>query len=140
MALSTDLPCETVATEVTCAGAVRSRLGLMIECMRNEFRWLRDIKYEMYVLCPVCCNGGAFYYCPTHKKQRCKEEQCLHFLSVSKLFSDNESTFCDRSASAPDTEVSVMQFSIWYNLSGHQVIKSTIEGEVTLQTLRVANE
>lgn len=129
MALSTGFPCHTVATEVTCAGAVRKRLGLMMECMRSEFSWLKNIKYDMRVLCPICCNGGAVNYCPTHKKQRCEEEQCLHFLSTSKLFNDNGSTFCDRSASAPDTQVSVMQFSHWYDLSGHQVIKSTFVGE-----------
>jgi len=128
MALSKDFRCHTVATEVTCAGAVRRRLGLMMECMRNEFSWLRDFKYEKCVLCPVCCNGGAVNYCRTHKKQRCKEEQCLHFLSLSKLF--NGSTFCDRSASAPDTQVSVMQFLHWYDFSGHQVSNSTFEGEV----------
>lgn len=140
MALSTGFSCHTVATEVTCAGAVRRRLGLMMECMRNEFSWLRDIKYEMCVLCPVCCNGNAVNYCPTHKKQGCEEEQCLHFFSISELFSDNESKFCDRSASALDTQVSVMQFSHWYDLSGHQVSNSKFEGEVRWQTLRVVNE
>ena len=139
MAPSADVPCHTVANEVTCAGVVRRRLGLMIEYMRNEFSWLRNIKYEMCVLCPVCCNEGTVRvnYCPTHKKQDCKEEQCLHFLSISELFSGNGSTFCDRSASAPDTRVSVTQFSHWSDLSGHQVSKSTFEGEVRWQTLRV---
>ena len=118
---STDFRCHTVATEVTCAGAVRRRLGFMMECMRNEFSWLRDIKYEKCVLCPVCCNGGTVNYCRPHDKQSCKEEQCLHFLSISKLFNDSGSTFCDRSASAPDTQVSRMQFSHWYDLCGHQV-------------------
>ena len=128
--LSGDLPCHSVATEVTCAGAVRRRLGLMMEYMRSEFSWLKDIKYEMCVLCPICCNGGSVNFCPTHKKKKCEEDQCLHFLSISKLFNNNGSTFCDRSASAPDTQVSVMQFSPWYDLSGHQVSKSTFEYEV----------
>ncbi|XP_074606683.1 uncharacterized protein LOC141859725 isoform X2 [Acropora palmata] len=121
MALSTDFSCHSVATEVTCARAVHRRLRLMMECMLNEFSWLRDIKYEMCVLCPVCCNGGAVNYCLTHKKQGCKEEQCLHFFSTSELSSYKESTFCHRSASAPDTQVSVMQFSHYYDLSGHQL-------------------
>jgi len=120
MALSTDFPRHTEATEVTFAPTVRSLLGLMMESMREEFSWLRDIKYEMCVLCPVCCNGGAVSdSCPTHKKQRCKEEQCLHFLSISKLA--NGSTFCDRSALAPDTQVSSKQFSHWFDLSRHQL-------------------
>ena len=140
IALSTDFPSHTVATEVTCAGAVRRRLGLMMEYMRTEFSWLKDIKYEMCVLCPICCKGGAVNYCPTHKKERCKEDQCLHFWSISKLFNDSGSTFCDRSASAQDTQVSVMQFSHWYDLSGHQVSKCAFEGEARGQTLRVVNE
>ncbi|XP_020622236.1 uncharacterized protein LOC110059849 isoform X1 [Orbicella faveolata] len=121
MALSTDFPHHKVAIEVTCVGALRRRLGSMIECMRIDVSWLWDIEYEMGDLCPECCNGGAVNYCLTHKKQRCKEEQCLHFLSISKLFNDNGSTVCDRSALAPDTQVSVMQFSHWYDLSGHQL-------------------
>ena len=125
---STDFACLTVATEVTCAGVVRRQLGLMMECMRNEFSWLRDIKYEMCVLCPVCCNKGTVKYCPTHDKQNCKEERCLHFLPISELF--NGSKFCDRSASALDTRVSDGQFSHWRDLSGHQVSNSTFEGEV----------
>lgn len=137
MALSKDFSSQNVATEVICAGAVRRRLGLMMECMRNEFSWLRDVKYEMCVLCPVCCKGGALHYCRTHKKEKCKEEQCLHFLSISELFSDNESKFCDRSASAPDTQVSVMQFSHWYDLPGHQVSNSTFEGEVRVNKLKI---
>ena len=140
MALSTGFSCHTVAAEVTCAGAVRRRLGLMMECMRNEFIWLRDIKYEMCVLCSVCCNGGAVNYCPTHRKGACKEQQCLHFLSIAKLFSDNGSTFCDRSASALDTQVSVMQFSHWYDLRGHQVSNFTFEGEVRWHIIRVVNK
>ena len=126
----TNFRCDTVATEVTCAGAVRRRLNSIMDCMRKEFSWLSDINYDMCVLCPVCCNGGTVNYCLTHKKQRCKEEQCLHFLTISKLSSANESTFCDRSASAADTQVSVEQFSHWYDLPGHQVCTSTFEGEV----------
>jgi len=137
MALSTDLPCHTVASEVNCAVAVRGRLGLMMECMRSEFSWLKDIKYEMCVLCPVCCSGGAVNYCRSHKKERCKEDHCLHFFSISKLFNNNESESCDRSASAPDTDVSVQQFSHWCDLSGRQVSKSTFGGEVRWQTLSV---
>ena len=140
MALSTGFSCHTVATEVTCAGAIRRRLGLMMKSMRNELSWLRDVKYEMCVLCPVCCNGGAVNYCSTHKKQGCKEEQCLHFFSISQLFNDNGSTFCDRSASALDTRVSVMQFSHWYDFSGHQVSNSTFEGELRWQILRLVNK
>ena len=140
MALSTDFSCHTVATEVTCAGAVRGQLGLMMECMRNEFSWLRDIKYEMCVLCSVCCDGGAFNFCSTHNEKRCKEEQCLHFLSISELFNANRSTFCDRSATAPDTQVSIKLFSHWYGLSGHQVSNSTFESEVRWRTLRVVNK
>lgn len=139
-ALSTDFQCHTVATEVSCAGAVRRRLGLMIECMRNEFSWLRDIKYELCVLCPVCCYKGAVKYCGTDRKQRCKEEQCLHFLPISELCSGKENTFCNRSATAQDTQISVMQFSHWFDPSGHQVTNCTFQNEVRWQILSVFNE
>jgi len=119
----------------TCGGAVRRRLGLMMECMRREFSWLKNAQYEMCVLCPICCSGGAVNYCLNHRKQRCKEEQCLHLLSISKLLNDNGSTFCDRSASTRDAQVWVKQFLHWYDLSGRQVSRSTFEGEVRLRVV-----
>ena len=115
MALSADLQCD--ATRVTCAAVVRRQLGLMLECMRNDLCWLRNMTYEMCVICSVCCNGGAVNYCHTHHQQRCREEQCLHFWPVSELCRDKKNAICTRSASAKSTRVPVMQFLHWFTPS-----------------------
>ena len=120
MALSADLQCD--ATRVTCAAVVRRQLGLMLECMRNDLCWLRNMTYEMCVICPVCCNGGVVNYCHTHHQQRCREEHCLHFWPVPELCRDKKNTLCTRSASAKNTRVPVMQFLHWFTPSENQVI------------------
>ena len=53
---STDniLPSRT-ADARTCRD-LRRRLELVLECMPREFYWLRNVSYELCVLCPVCCS------------------------------------------------------------------------------------
>ena len=113
------------SAELTCARAVRRQLDLMLECMRNEFCWLRHMSYDLSVICPVCCCGGAVNYCRTHHVRSCKEGQCLHFLSLSRLCSDKKRINCPRSASAKNTTVQVMQFAPWFVLSRQQVDSRT---------------
>ena len=105
----------------TCPYAVRRQLELILDCLRSEFCWLRNIRYQMSVLCPVCSRGRATNYCLSHYVQGCKEEQCLHFLAVSEICSAKQPLFCTRSASAQNTEVQVMQFAPWFDLQGQQV-------------------
>jgi len=119
MSLATDY--NYGSAELTCARAVRRQLDLMLECMRNEFCWLRNMSYELSVICPVCCCGGAVNYCRTHHVRSCKEGQCLHFLSVSRLCRDKKRINCPRSASAKNTTVQVMQFAPWFVSSREQV-------------------
>jgi len=57
---------------VNCAHAVRRQLGLLLESMRNEFCWLKSMKYEESFLCPICCQRGEIYYCRKHCAQGCK--------------------------------------------------------------------
>ena len=71
------------AFEVASARAVRRQLGLMLECMRKEFGWLKNMMYELGVICPVCCQECKVNYCCTHHKQCCEQEECLHFWSES---------------------------------------------------------
>ena len=123
LALSADFHCD--ATGLACAPVVRRQLGLMLECMRNEFCWLRNMTYEMRVICPVCCYGGEVNYCHTHHQKRCKEEQCLHFWPVFELCRSKKKAICTRSASAKNTRVSVMQFLHWLTPSENQVNSST---------------
>ena len=106
---------------VTCARDVQRQLGLLLESMRNEFPWLRNMKYEMSVICPACCAERALDYCKTHSKEECKQEQCLHFLTLSELCSDKGYIICTKSASAQYIKVEVKQFSPWFSSPGEQV-------------------
>ena len=98
--------------EVTCARAVRRQLGLMLESIRNEFCWLRNMKYEVSFLCPVCCQGGSLNFCRVHTSQGCKQEECLHFWSESQLC-DVKVNRCHKSAAAQSNRVDIKQFAPW---------------------------
>ena len=108
--------------EVVFARQVCRKLSLLMESMRNEFPWLRNMKYEMCVICPVCSRGKVVALCQTHRAKKCNEEQCLHFWRVSQLCSDTENISCTRSVVARSTKVQVMQFSPWFPSSIQQVL------------------
>ena len=92
---------------------VRKQLGMTLECMRKEFCWLKNMKYQMSVICPVCCKRRSVAYCETHQKEDCKEEQCLHFLSLTEMYRSKQVVSCTRSALAKNTRIQVQQFAPW---------------------------
>ena len=105
---------------------VRKQLGMTLECMRKEFCWLKNMKYQMSVICPVCCKRGSVAHCETHQKEDCKEEQCLHFWSLSELYRSKQVVFCTRSALARNTRIQVQQFAPWLPLKEQLVRWSKI--------------
>ena len=107
--------------EVACARAVRRQLGLMLECMRKEFCWLKNMMYELDMMCPVCCQECKVNYCCTHHKQCCEQEECLHFWSESDLRSANQFIRCRRCAAAQSDKVYVKQFAPWFDPLDEQV-------------------
>ena len=84
----------------------------MLESFRNEFCWLKNMKYEVSFICPVCCQGGALKFCRVHASQGCKQEECLHFWPESQLFDDKVNR-CDKSAAAQSNRVDRNQFAPW---------------------------
>ena len=110
--------------EVVCARVVRIQLGLMLECLRTEFCWLKNVRYEVGVMCPVCCQGGVVNYCPTHYKQGCEQEECLHFWSECDLRSATKFVRCQ------EDRVEVKQFAPWF---------ATLDEKVNTLRLRHAN-
>ena len=102
--------------EVTSACAVRTQLALMVESMRNEFCWLRNMRCEVSFLCPVCSLGGVIGFCQNHHKQGCKQEDCLHFFSESELLKSRQIICCTRCATADETQrrVLIKQFTPWF--------------------------
>ena len=107
--------------EETCARKVCRQLSLVLECMRNQFPWLENMTYEMCVICPVCSKEREVAFCQTHGSKICKQEQCLHFWTVSELCSDTVNIHCRRSAVAQDTTVEISQFSPWFPAPKEQV-------------------
>ena len=89
--------------------AVYWRLRFILECMRKEFYWLNNVKYDMCVCCPVCSRSGSGK-CRDHEVRGC---ECLHFLSESDL---RKRRHCDRPGRSllGDRRIRVKQFECWF--------------------------
>ena len=122
--------------DVTCARAVCRQIGLMLECMRKEFCWLKNMKYDLTVMCPVCCQGCAVNFCRTHRTQGCKQEECLHFWSESMLRGGKDVILCTKSAAAQNNKVQVKTFAPWFASLGEQVCKAKL---INTQKYRLLN-
>ena len=110
------------ATAYACASVICSQLGLMLESMRKEFFWLRNMRYERAVLCPVCCPGGSLvYYWDSHDLEGCNEEHGLHCWSLSELCSAKKPIVCTKSGLKKDVVVDIEQFSPWLPPSEQRV-------------------
>ena len=100
--------------EVFCARKVFRQLVLLLECLRKEFSWLKRIKYQAGMICPVCCHERLVNYCRTHHKQDCVREECLHFIPESELRKLNHHITCTRSAVAVNNKVYIKDFTAWF--------------------------
>ena len=113
--------------EVSCARTVYRQLSLMLECMRKEVWWLKNMIHQAGFICPVCCHRKLVNYCRTHHKQYCEQEKCLHFLSESELHRAKQFITCTRAAAAVDYKVYVKNFSAWLTSPSEQVIRFGIQ-------------
>ena len=100
--------------QVDFARTVCRQLGLILECMRREFHWLKNMAYEMSVCCPICCTRTTVKFCSTHRASDCKEEECLHFWSESQLHDCKMPVVCTRGVDAEDYRVPLERFAPWY--------------------------
>ena len=107
--------------QVTSACVVRRQLALIVESMRHEFCFLRNMRCEVSFLCPVCSQGGAVDFCRNHHSQGCKQEECLHFFSEYELLKCKQIAICTQSATAKESEVKIKQFSPWFALECEKV-------------------
>ena len=108
--------------EERCARAVRRQLALMLKCMREEFVWFNNMKYEVGVICPICCQERKANYCCIHHKQWwCEQEECLHFISESDLRKDKYFIRCRKCPTAEIDKVHVKSFAPWFETSDEQV-------------------
>ena len=90
--------------------AVGWKLRFMVECMRKEFHWLNNVKYDLCVCCPVCSRPGSVK-CRDHDVRGC---ECLHFLSESDL---RQRQHCNRQGRSllGDRRIRVKQFECWFS-------------------------
>ena len=90
--------------------AVHWKLRFILECMRKEFHWLNNMKYDMCVCCPVCSQPGSMK-CRFHDVRGC---ECLHFLSESGL---RERQHCGRPPPSllRDCRIRIKQFECWFS-------------------------
>ena len=121
MTSSTDLACNTASLSYT--RAVCRQLSLILECMRNQYCWLKNTRYKMSLICPVCCQENAVRFCDTHHAKGCREEECLHFWSESELRDASRNVICTKSASAPNGRVNVSYWAAWFTSPDEQVNK-----------------
>ncbi|XP_044178339.1 uncharacterized protein LOC122960303 [Acropora millepora] len=98
--------------EVFCAREVFRQLVLFLECLRNEFSWLKEMEYQAGIICPVCCHKRLVNYCRTHHKEDCEQEECLHFIPESELRNLNHHITCTRSA--VNNKVYSKDFTAWF--------------------------
>ena len=100
--------------DVTLSRKIYCKLKLMMESMRKEFDWLKNMTYEMCVCCLVCSRSGRVKNCPTHLVPSCSQEECLHFVSESELYSGQPVFVCNREGLHPDCRIQVKHFSHWF--------------------------
>ncbi|XP_067037362.1 uncharacterized protein [Acropora muricata] len=115
--------------DVFCARDVFRQLVLLLECLRKEFCWLKTMKYQTGVICPVCCHQRFVKYCSTHHKQDCEREECLHFIPESELRNANRAITCTRSAVAVD-KVCIKDFSAWFASPHKETTSNGIGGRL----------
>ncbi|PFX12664.1 putative serine/threonine-protein kinase roco4 [Stylophora pistillata] len=89
---------------------VHWKLRFILECMRREFHWLNNMKYDMCVCCPVCSQPGSVK-CHDHDVRGC---ECLHFLSESDLRKRQHCNKPGRSLLG-DYRIRIQQFQCWFS-------------------------
>ena len=116
--------------EVFCAREVFRQLVLLLECLRKECCWLKKMEYQAGVICPVCCHERLVNYCPSHQKEDCEREECLHFIPESELRNLNQHITCTRSAVAVNNKVYTKDFRAWFRSLREEVsytVSKTLE-------------
>lgn len=99
---------------------VCNHLRLMLDVMSTELLWMKNMQFEMSVLCPVCCQtAGTAEVCKSHQTKGCRQEKCLHFLSESDLQSP-EPIICTP-AFGTNSRVQVSLFSHWFEFLDKEV-------------------
>ena len=93
---------------------IHRQLRLFLEYMRKEFFWLKHMRYETCVSCPVCSLQTEGSKCRDHGVRSC---DCLHLLSELEL---QEYPYCDRNVVCADCRIRKEMFVHWFAFSDVQ--------------------
>ena len=106
-------------SNVTTSRAIHWQLRLILECMRREFSWLKHMRYEICVCCPVCSQRDAVR-CRTHDVRGC---ECLHLLSESEL---QKCQYCTRPGLREDCRIRIKMFAPWFSFTVREESKTPV--------------
>ena len=93
--------------DLTTSRAIHYQLKFLLECMRMEFHWLKNMVYEICVCCPVCSQKGSVQ-CRVHGVRGC---ECLHLLSEMEL---QKSQYCKTPGVRGDCRIDIKMFAPWF--------------------------
>ena len=91
---------------------IYSQLKCLLEDIRKESFWLKDMQYEMCICCPVCSQKDS--RCHAHDLRGC---ECLHLLSELKL---RDRPYCNKPGIRGDPAININTFEHWFALSEAQ--------------------
>ena len=100
--------------------SLRRKLKDMLTSMQKDFCWMKNVEYELSILCPVCCKGGSFTHCRKHTD--CKQEECLHFWS-EREFCKSVEPCCEHTSVSTSESISSEAFKPWFIVSDGKVRK-----------------
>ena len=106
--------------DLTTSRAIHRQLGMILECMRKEFDWLKNMRYEMCVCCPVCSQTGSVK-CRAHDVRGC---ECLHLLSQRDL---QKCQYCSKPGVRGDCRIRIKTFAPWFSFSDAQQRKISLK-------------
>ena len=92
---------------LTTSRKIHWQLRLILECMRREFSWLKNMRYEMCICCPVCSQEGSVK-CRSHDL---RGSECLHLLSESELL---KCQYCTQPGFREDCRIRIELFTPWF--------------------------
>ena len=92
---------------------IYSQLKCLLRHICEEFFWLKHVKYEMCVCCPVCSHEDGVK-CRAHGRRGC---ECLHLLSESEL---RKQQHCVKGGIKADLTIDIRKFEHWFALLDSQ--------------------
>ena len=107
-------------SNLTTSRAIHWQLRLILECMRSEFSWLKHMKYEMCVCCPVCSQKDPLR-CRSHDVRGC---ECLHLLSESEL---QKFQYCTRPGFRGDCRIRIKMFAPWFSFTVNEESRNPVD-------------